>query len=169
MTDLDWGTPYHIGIVVRDLDQAMARYGDELGVSEWRVRDLDGFRQPAHWHGDPMQPPTARLAFSAPSLPAFELIQPTNDVEWSATTFLRDHGEGVYHVGYWVDDIRAALQRADELGIEAELVSIEDSPDGGLPTGFAYLAPGPAGLRAELVSVAGKDRMLRWIRTGATD
>ena len=164
---LNLRVPYHVGMVVRDLDAAIETYRGAFGITEWRVRETVGFRQPSIWRGEPMDDPHVRLAYSAGGFPAIELVQPLDDVEWSASLHLREHGEGVYHLGYWVDDIRGAIARAADAGIEAEMLSLAEPPDGGPTTGFAYLSPsGARGLRIELVSSAGRERTLEWLRSG---
>ncbi|HJM76111.1 MAG TPA: VOC family protein [Dehalococcoidia bacterium] len=166
---LDLGAPYHIGIVVRDLDAAKERYAEAFGVAEWRERapassPPAATRQPALWHGEPQPGIGARLAFSSTGPPFLELVQPTSDVEWSATEHLREQGEGVYHLGYWVDDIAETLEEAAALGIQAELVSLREPEGGGPPAGFAYLSPQDTlGVRIELVAGAGREGFLHWM------
>jgi catechol 2,3-dioxygenase-like lactoylglutathione lyase family enzyme len=168
---LGLGAPYHIGIVVRDLDAAKERYA-ALGVGEWRERapapsPSPRTRQPALWHGEPQPGIGARLAFSSIGPPFLELVQPTSDVEWSATLHLREQGEGVYHLGYWVDDIVETLDRAAAHGIQAELVSLREPEGDGPVTGFAYLSPQDTlGVRIELVASAGREDFLHWTSTG---
>ncbi|MEE8336962.1 MAG: VOC family protein [Dehalococcoidia bacterium] len=169
---LDLGAPYHIGIVVRDLDAAKERYVAALGVGQWRERapapaPPAPTRQPTLWHGEPHPGIAARLAFSSSGPPFLELVQPTSDVEWSATVHLREQGEGIYHLGYWVDDIAETLDRAAAHGIQAELVSLRESEGGGPATGFAYLSPQDTlGVRIELVASAGREAFLDWMSTG---
>ncbi|MDP6604999.1 MAG: VOC family protein [Dehalococcoidia bacterium] len=169
---LDLGAPYHIGIVVRDIDAAKERYTAAFGVAEWRERapassPPPATRPPALWHGEPHPGIGAKLAFSSTGPPFLELVQPTSDVEWSATVHLREHGEGIYHLGYWVDDIAETLEQAATHGIEAELVSLREPEGGGAPTGFAYLSPQDTlGVRIELVAAVGRENFLNWMSTG---
>ena len=59
---------------------------------------------------------------------AIELVEPTGG-DSSIATFLRDHGEGVQHFGYRVDDLDGTIERAKSLGIEVEwLVTDEHGP-----------------------------------------
>ena len=85
----------HIGIVVSNLDEALATYQGELGftllervtISEQMVEAafLDGHNS------------------------TIELITPT-DAESGTAKFLRNRGEGTHHVCYEVDDL-AAVER----------------------------------------------------------
>ena len=84
----------HIGIVVSNLDEALATYQGELGftllervtISEQMVEAafLDGHNS------------------------TIELITPT-DAESGTAKFLRNRGEGTHHVCYEVDDLAAVL------------------------------------------------------------
>ena len=165
--ELGLGIPYHLGLVVHDVDEAIRTYGEAFGVDQWRVRDIPRLGERSHWHGEPQPDVGLRFAYSATEAPFLELVQPLGDADWSATQHLRQHGEGIYHVGYWVDDILGVIERAARLGIEAEMTAFEEPPGGGRPLGFAYLSPERAhGLRVELVSTAGRERLLRWVHTG---
>ena len=154
---LDLPAPYHIGIVVRDIDAAIERYGTLFGVSEWRRRDIKPDEaRPWHWHGKPQPAIGMKVAYSVTDAPFLEFIEPTTDVEWSATKHLREHGEGVFHVGYFADDIPALLERAEQLGIAAECHSDR----------VAYLDPDDAhGMRVELVASDMREALLHWIET----
>lgn len=165
--ELGLGVPYHLGIVVHDVDEAIRTYGDAFGVDQWRVRDIPALGARSHWHGEPQPDVGLKFAYSATAQPFLELVQPLGEAEWSATQHLREHGEGIYHVGYWVDDIVGVIERASKHGIEAEMTAFTTPSDGGRPLGFAYLSPEHThGLRVELVSSANRDRLLHWVETG---
>ena len=91
----------HVGIAVRDLEAAIARYGELLGVSPSvrRTMERDGID-------------AAMLDLGSTHV---ELIAPTgpNSV---VSGFLKKRGEGMHHVAYRVDDIRAALAELSDRG-----------------------------------------------------
>jgi catechol 2,3-dioxygenase-like lactoylglutathione lyase family enzyme len=132
---------YHIGLAVHDLDDAMRRY-ESLGVAGWK--SFEG-EFPGVYRGRECSL-GARVAF-AKSGPAYiELVQPTKG-DWTASVFLRERGEGVYHLGYWVDDLAASMERAVSLGYQIDIVSERG--------GFAYLgADETTGVHMELVSTS---------------
>ena len=164
---LDLPAPFHLGIMVRDLDVGMREYGRAFGIREWRSRAADSFRQPSLWHGEPLEGPGIKIAYSVGDMPFIELVQPTTDAEWTGSVFLREHGEGVYHLGYWVDDIEATLDRARGLGLTVELTSLTQPEPGQPIQGFAYVGPvGASGIRLEIISASGRERLLEWVRTG---
>jgi methylmalonyl-CoA epimerase len=84
----------HVGIAVTDLDSSIAQYQELLGVSpSLRKRmERDGID-------------AAMLDLGSTHV---ELIAPTGPGS-SISAFLEKRGEGVHHVAYRVDDIRAAL------------------------------------------------------------
>ena len=93
----------HVGIAVRDLDAAVSRYQAMLGVA-----------------------PTVRQTMAQDGIEAamldlgdthVELIAPTRD-DSAIAGFLDRRGEGMHHVAYRVDDIRAALAAARESGAQ---------------------------------------------------
>ncbi len=143
---LGLGAPFHIGIAVYDIEAAIERYGKAFGITDWRLRDVSGAGM--------------KIAFSVTEFPWLEFIQPRLDVESSATKHLREHGEGVFHVAYFVDeDLPELLKRAEALGVPREDIG----PSGSV----AYLDPGGAnGLRVELVPKAIGEKLKLFVRTG---
>jgi methylmalonyl-CoA/ethylmalonyl-CoA epimerase len=100
---MDLSHPFQIGIVVRDLDAAMARHDAVLGEGAWLVvengpQNLHGL----HVRGEPRDF-SMRLALRG-SEPQLELLQPVagDDIlrEW-----LGRHGEGLHHLGVLVDSV----------------------------------------------------------------
>jgi methylmalonyl-CoA/ethylmalonyl-CoA epimerase len=91
----------HVGIAVADLDAGIARYKELLGV-EPSVRkriEKDGID-------------AAMLDLGSTHV---ELIAPTGP-ESTIASFLEKRGEGMHHVAYRVDDIRAALAELHKAG-----------------------------------------------------
>ncbi len=85
----------HVGIAVTDLDAGIARYQELLGVgpSVRKRMEKDGID-------------AAMLDLGSTHV---ELIAPTGP-DSVISGFLEKRGEGVHHVAYRVDDIRAALE-----------------------------------------------------------
>jgi methylmalonyl-CoA/ethylmalonyl-CoA epimerase len=93
---------HHIGIVVADLDAAIATY-QRLGFGE-----ADRFDVPEQG---------IRAAFFSMATGAVELIQPT-DPDGAIGRFMAKRGEGFHHVAYEVDDIVESLRQLQDDGIE---------------------------------------------------
>src|SRR4051794_38735650 len=86
-----------IGIVVRDLDAAIRRYGDDYGIGprgvhQFKPGDVKEWRE----HGQPAEPST-RFATAMVGRVQWELIQPLDDKSIYAQ-LLATKGEGVHHI-----------------------------------------------------------------------
>ena len=104
----DLGAPYHWGIAVRDLDAAAARWSAMPGCGTFAVMD---FEMDASYRGAPTHV-VGRIGYAPLGAGYVELVQPLAG-EWAASAWLTAHGESTYHVGYWADDLPAALARVD--------------------------------------------------------
>jgi len=102
---------HHVGIMVEDLDAAIAQY-EVLGFSEGERHEI------------PEQSIVAVTFHSGHGW--VELIQPT-DPEGPIARFMAKRGEGVHHVAYAVDDIAAALEQLREAGVRM----IDEQPRSG--------------------------------------
>lgn len=92
----------HIGIAVRDLETALATYTEGLGL------DCDGKETI-----EDQQVRTAFLTLGDTHLELLESLSPEGPVG----RFLEKRGEGLHHLCFEVDDIRAALRRCEEAGM----------------------------------------------------
>jgi catechol 2,3-dioxygenase-like lactoylglutathione lyase family enzyme len=102
---------YHIGILVKDLDQAIADFSDLLGLT---------FTQPktATMEGMELYGETTTrsltLAVSKQGPPHIELIQSHTD---GGLWDLEEQGEGVHHIGGWVvDGVANLAERLEAAG-----------------------------------------------------
>jgi methylmalonyl-CoA/ethylmalonyl-CoA epimerase len=92
---------HHVGIVVGDLDAAVARY-EALGFGSGERWDIP------HQHV---------VAVTFPAGPGWvELIQPT-DPEGPIARFHAKRGDGMHHIAYAVPDLAAALERLAAAGV----------------------------------------------------
>ncbi|REJ74392.1 MAG: methylmalonyl-CoA epimerase [Planctomycetota bacterium] len=92
----------HIGIAVRSIDEQKAYYEDTLGL------EFEGFEDV------PSQ--KVRVAFFRAGDVRVELLEPT-DPESAVAKFLEKRGEGLHHVAYTVDDIRARIKELQQSGL----------------------------------------------------
>jgi catechol 2,3-dioxygenase-like lactoylglutathione lyase family enzyme len=129
---------FHIGILVDDLDSAIELYRRTLGLSfgarQARVLTVT-------MDGETRDSPLD-LVYSHQGPPYLELMQATQDTGiWGA-----HHGQGVHHVGAWVDDLG---RRIEELAVAGTRVEAALSRDGNLMA--VYLRPDDlTGTRLEL-------------------
>jgi len=117
-----------IGIVVRDIDKVIASWTQLFGIGPWRFRDISG----KDAEGRPVK---VRLAFAPLGPVTLELIQPVEGRVFHSG-FLEAHGEGLHHLGFYVDDIEGEV--ANLLAQGARVLSEA-------PGRYAYLDTGGAG------------------------
>jgi methylmalonyl-CoA/ethylmalonyl-CoA epimerase len=86
----------HIGIIVSDLEAAILKYQEVLGVKLDRIEDYGAG--------------LLRIAFFPLGEILLELIQPLRPGS-TAWDFLQEHGEGIEHLAFQVDDIAAECSR----------------------------------------------------------
>jgi methylmalonyl-CoA/ethylmalonyl-CoA epimerase len=98
----------HIGQVVFDLDNAMAQYAEAFGLEllgEPRVVTPDT----AKVRGI-ATPFSFRIAFMDLGGTKLELIEPLDDLPSPYNLFLREHGEGLHHLAFYVPSIDDQLE-----------------------------------------------------------
>ena len=92
----------HLGVIVGDLDGAVKSFTEHLGLN------LDHTEQ----YGDELD-----IAFLPCGETLVELIEPLKE-GGSNADYLREHGPGIQHVAFEVDDLEAALAELAERGVE---------------------------------------------------
>ena len=123
----------HIGIVVRDIEEALKVYEKALGLPL-----VDVVKIPEH---------EVEVAFLPVGESNIELVQPTSD-DTGVAKFLEKRGEGIHHICIGVDDVEAALTR-----LKAHDVPLIDKvPRQGAHGRVAFIHPkGAHGVLVELV------------------
>lgn len=112
----------HIGIVVNDLDEALATYQEQLGFTL-----LERVAIPEQM---------VEAAFLDGRNSTIELITPT-DAQSGTAKFLQNRGEGTHHVCYEVADLAAALAELKAQGVRL----IDESPRRGVHGLVAFVHP----------------------------
>ncbi|HMO59003.1 MAG TPA: methylmalonyl-CoA epimerase [Roseiflexaceae bacterium] len=113
----------HIGLAVRDLDEAVELYRSSFAITDWERIEL------------PERHMIAAVARVGTTL--IELIAPTSEAAAFAK-FLNERGPGIHHIAYRVDDIVAALAELKMRGVRL----IDETPRPGLhATLVAFLHP----------------------------
>ena len=124
--------PYaHVGIIVEDLDAAMAEMTATLGIEWLPVQER------------PNDHTTLRLTFSARP-PYIELIEGS-----PGTSRDTSNGPRVDHLAYWTSDFAAAKDRMRAAGMTLDVEG--SSPFGGY---WCYLSSAVTGFRVELCDIA---------------
>ena len=92
----------HIGIAVKNLENAIPLYRDQLGM------EFEGTEEVAEQK--------VRVAFLKIGESRIELLEPTSP-DSAVAKFLEKNGEGVHHMAYEVEDINVALAELKEKGV----------------------------------------------------
>jgi len=127
----------HIGIAVRDIQEAIKVYQEALGLQLEEVVEV--------------QDQKVQVAFFPVGDSNLELVQPTAD-DTGLARFLASRGEGIHHICLEVDDIEAALEHLKAHGVPL----IDRVPRQGAHGRIAFVHPkGMHGVLLELVEHPG--------------
>jgi methylmalonyl-CoA epimerase len=130
----------HLGIVVKDLDKAVSLYQDILGLKLWRQGIIEDKEN------------GVRLT-SLPTGGTFvELMQPLRE-DNRMGRFLKERGEGLFHLCFFCDDFDNEVKALKEKGYEVQEEEAHISE--GNPFRLAWIPPtSTTGLWIELADAA---------------
>ena len=120
----------HVGVTVVDLEKSMAHY-QSLGIGPFEPLDTTLFDR--QLHGKPVDDARVMIRVAKIGQVEFELVQPVSG-ESVHKEFLEKHGEGISHLGFFVDDLDKELAKLVAKGFE--VVTSGKFVGGG---GLAYL------------------------------
>lgn len=145
---------FHSGVVVPDLERAVACFSDWLGV---RFTEPAAFQIPVLEDPDP-HPFELVAAFSMTQPPYYELIQASGSGIIQAANAGR-----ILYFGVWETDMAGRVEklRRQGVGIDALFKMEPDAPPYAVIT-----APDMLGARIEYVDYADKGPIEEWVRTG---
>jgi methylmalonyl-CoA/ethylmalonyl-CoA epimerase len=103
-----------IGVVVRDLDRVISFLETSFGLGPFRIQELEA---PNVWDRGQEKHIKARLGFAMMGQVELELIH-ILEGDSVHLEFLRQHGEGIHHLGFRVPDFEAKLEQAKAMGFE---------------------------------------------------
>ena len=117
----------HIGIAVKNLENAIPLYRDQLGMT------FEGTEEVAEQK--------VRVAFLKIGESRIELLEPTSP-DSPVAKFLEKNGEGIHHLAYEVDDLETALAELKQ----KEVRLIDEKPrNGAHGSRIAFLHPKATG------------------------
>jgi methylmalonyl-CoA epimerase len=126
---------HHIAIIVPDLSHIEKIYQAAFSLSFEKVVPMPEYR--------------VEVGFMTVGEVWLEFICPTGD-EPKFTPFLREHGPGLHHIAYQVDDIRKAMNQVQAAGVGLE----NQEPIKGADGSICFLrAKDLGGVYTELVQV----------------
>ncbi len=125
---------HHVGMVVKDLDETIGIYTRMLGAGPVARMEMG-----------PMRKADFRVGGSL-----LEFFHGSGDSPFAG--WLAEHGEGIHHIGYEVQDIEGELKK-----MAANGVSLQDKEPREIPgMKIAFVGPaGSCGVTIELVEPAG--------------
>jgi methylmalonyl-CoA/ethylmalonyl-CoA epimerase len=92
----------HIGIAVKNLDEAIKYYKNVLGLKCYRIEEVEEQK--------------VKTAFFKVGETKIELLEAT-DAEGPVGKFIEKKGEGVHHIAFAVNEIEKSLNEAESKGI----------------------------------------------------
>lgn len=104
-----------VAVVVKDLETAVKKYADEYGIGPWIIYDFNPQTVKDMIVRDQRVDYAMRLALCDIGGVQWELIEPKDDKSIYAE-FLRNHGEGLHHVAFGVDNYEEAMKFFREKG-----------------------------------------------------
>ena len=120
----------HIGIVVRDCDKVIESWSELFGLGPWTFREVGG-------GGVKLR---VGVGYLGPI--RIDLIQPVEG-RVLHSEFLEEHGEGLHHLGFYVDDVDKEAAKLVEKGGKILINN---------PGNYIYLdTGGPGGVIFELM------------------
>jgi len=143
---------FHVGILVPDLEAAVPRFAEVLGMTflPSAVAHVDYLEE----HGD-THPIDLRITWSMQGPPYVELLEMTGDGLYGS-----HHGEGLHHIGFWEPDCEGLRSRFAALGLVTE--GTQYTPERGIIA--TYVSPdGFHGTRLEYVDEGRRPGMESWL------
>lgn len=160
---------FHVGMVVRSLDETMKQYSAIFGIENWH-------HMQHRFNG-------LRFAYGRGAGQTFELFEVTGPGDSHLHQFYKKYGEGVNHIGFWAEDVPAAARHAVEAG--ASLLSLTADAEGNatallIPTaevteanlnapGLASFVSPTGGVLIEFVGRAAENYLRDWVKEAFDD
>lgn len=98
----------HVAVIVRDTEHALRFYRDRLGLDVHSTEEIDD--------------PRVRLTYLDAGNTYVQLVEPL-DCESPLWEWLEQHGEGLHHICFGVDDVSAAIAALSDNGAPVSLGS----------------------------------------------
>jgi methylmalonyl-CoA/ethylmalonyl-CoA epimerase len=105
----------HLAIVVKDIEKTVAFYTKAFGLSFEEIAEHQ-LPPDVITRGKPT-PYTMKVTFAQMGPIRLEIVQVVEG-ECIYTEFLRDHGEGIHHLGFEVADLEKEVANAEAQGLE---------------------------------------------------
>ena len=119
-----------IGIVVENIDETVKYYTEMFGFGPYEIKHVD--YSDATYYGQPAGYRGKRAFFRLGNI-EIELVELV-DGKTIHEDFLKEHGQGLHHIGFQVESLGESVSNAEQAGFQ--VTQGFSRPDG---SGFAYL------------------------------
>ncbi|HEX2924626.1 MAG TPA: VOC family protein [Chloroflexota bacterium] len=103
-----------VGIVVKDVEKTAEAYWQQFGIGPWQILTFGPGIKKRTYHGEECAF-SLRIAMAQVGPLIIELLQPLEGPSPHAD-FLAQHGEGVQHLGIFVESLAQATEQMQGLG-----------------------------------------------------
>ena len=138
-----------VGIVVKNVDKTIAYYTEYFGLGPFQIID---FNPEKHWVRGQPHPIQLKIALAEMGPVHLELMEPVGG-DSPHKQFLDEKGEGLQHLGFYIDDYDGWMAHLKAKGIEV-LKTAETTVEGMGRIRAAYLeSDQPGGVLFELIEI----------------
>lgn len=123
---------HHVGVIVRDMEKTI-EYLTSIGIGPFGMKDGPLYVEvtfKGELHGKPGEW-KVKISNAKIGDAELELLQPSGG-ESAYQEYLDNHGEGLHHIGYLVDDVPAEMDKLVKQGVKVLTSAV------GERGGFAY-------------------------------
>ena len=129
-----------VGIVVRDIEKTVEAYWNTLGIGPWTITPWEPpLVHDRKYHGKPSSA-REKIAITQVGAVQLELVQ---QVEGDSIykDFLEEHGEGLHHLNFLVDDVDHVAGLLEKEGFPSLQSACFGPPEHGGAFNYVYIEP----------------------------
>lgn len=130
---------HHVGVIVKDMEKTI-EYLTSIGIGPFGIKDGPLYVEvpfKGELHGK-LAEWKVKISNAKVGDSELELLEPCGG-ESALQEFLDNHGEGLHHIAYLVDDVQAEIEKQVSQGVEVITSAM------GARGGFAYFDTGVVG------------------------
>lgn len=140
------GKPNHIGIIVKDIEEAKERYSRLMNIKKW-YRLVSPSPITLLYKAEERKS-NVTLYFGGKGATKLELIETKGD-ENIYTEFLKKHGEGIHHIMYNVKNLSLAISECEKEGLT--VLQSSSFKSAGATISYAYVGRSEDSVIFELI------------------
>lgn len=140
----------HVGIVVKDYEEAMDRYSKLFGIKHWYESLTDEGSFDMYYHGVKTNS-NVRLFWGGKGTTKIELIYTTGEKN-IYDRFYEKHGEGIHHIEYMTKDLDKTIKEMEAKGLQ--VIQNANFTSNGAKLRYAYMGKNEDDIIYEFVECA---------------